>query len=242
MDQNFMIDPEIIRKIVDSAEIRPGETILEIGAGKGHLTCELAKKAKRVIAVEIDRRLRKHLFMDKVGVISGNILDKIGELRFDKIVANIPYSISEPLMNKLILCDFSLAILTVPKGFAYILTAGHDDPKFSRLSLMAQTFYEVELLFDVPRDAFEPKPKVNSVVISLRSRPQKTLERLLFLQPKKLVKNALREALCDYKKMTKTQSRKAIKSFKSYNLLDKKVMELTTDDWKKMVISLEDYT
>lgn len=237
-----MIDSKIIEKIVNAAKIQSDETILEVGAGKGYLTKELAKEAWKVIAIEIDRKLKKYLESEKVQVIIGNILEEIDKLKFQKIVSNIPYSICEPLMNKLIFKKFKSAILTVPKGFAYILKAKQEDEKFSKLSLLAQNFYEIDILFEVPKKAFEPKPKVNSVVIKLIPKKKKSLISLMFLQQKKLVKNALREALCDYKKMTKSQSRKAIKSFKPYNLLDKKVMELTTEDWRKIVISLENYT
>lgn len=242
MDQNFMKDSVIAGKIIESARIRPDETVLEIGAGKGFLTRRLAKKAKKVIAVEIDKRLRKHLIASNVRVIIGNALDEIRNLEFDKIVANTPYSISEPLFKRLIFKDFKLALLTLPRGFAYILTARENDPKFSSLSIMARTFYRIEILFDVPKEAFDPKPAVNSVVIRIIPRKEKTMEKLLFLQPKKLVKNALMEALCDYKKMTKSQSRKAIKSFNLNNIVEKKVSEMTTKEWQRMVISLENHT
>jgi 16S rRNA (adenine1518-N6/adenine1519-N6)-dimethyltransferase len=234
-----MTDSGMIRKIVDAAGISQSETVLEIGAGKGNLTKELAKRAKKVIAIEIDSRLKRYLKMENVQVVVGNALGKIGGLRFDKIVSNIPYSVSEPLMNRLIFSSFRLAVLTVPKGFAYILLAEESDPKFSRLSMMAREFYEIKMLFDVPKEAFDPKPRTNSVVIKLIPRKGKTLKKLIFLQPRKLLKNALREALCDYKKMTKSEARKAIKSFNPNNLLDKKVMELTTEEWKTTVISLQ---
>ncbi len=241
-----MIDKNIIKKIVSLAQIQKNETVLEIGAGKGFLTKELAKKARKVIAIEIDPKMKQYLKMDKVDIVIGNALDILTHssrknIHFDKIISNIPYSISEALINKLIFTKFKLAILTVPKRFAYILKTKQNSEKFSKLSILAQTFYDIEILFDVPKEAFEPKPKVNSVVISLRPKREKCLEKLIFLQPKRLVKNALREALCDYKKMTKSEARKAIKSFESYNLLSKKVIELTTQDWKKMVINLKKY-
>ena len=111
-----MIDFEIICRIVDAAKIKTNETILEIGAGKGYLTKALAKEAKKVIAVEIDSKLKKYLKMKKVQVIIGNALENIHNLQFDKIVSNIPYSISEPLINKLIFENFKVAILTIPKA------------------------------------------------------------------------------------------------------------------------------
>jgi 16S rRNA (adenine1518-N6/adenine1519-N6)-dimethyltransferase len=236
IDQNFMVDPETIGKIVNAAGIRPRETVLEIGAGRGALTRELVKRAKKVIAIELDPELADDIRMRKVQVVYGNALDELADLKFDLIVSNLPYSICEALVGRLIFKEFRLAILTVPKGFAYILAAEPASDKYSRLSIVAQAFYDMEILFDVPKDAFKPRPNTSSVVIKLSPKKEKTFMAALFLQPRKLMKNALREALCERKKMTKSQARKAIKSFNLNNIiLSKKVMELTADDCKMLI-------
>ncbi len=241
MDQNFMIDPKIIRRIVDAARIRRDEIVLEVGPGKGALTRELAKRAKEVIAVELDPELARTLRIPKTTVICGNVLEEIPKISFDKIISNIPYSISEPLVWKLIMKDFALGILTVPKGFAHILRARDGDPKFSRLSLVVQLFYDVNMLFDVPKTSFDPAPKVNSVVTCL-SPKERTVIQAVIRQQKRKLKNALLDALCGHEKMTKSQSRKAIKSFKLNNLLEKKVREMSLTDLQKMVIKVNGHT
>ena len=240
MDQNFMVDSAVIRKILDAADVQKDETVLEIGPGRGALTRELAKRARLVIAVELDPELASGLDIPRTRIIRGNALDEIPKLGFDKVVSNIPYSISEPLVEALSAKEFAAAVLTVPKGFAHIVCAPQGSQKYSRLSFISQAFYEPEILFDIPKEAFDPKPKVNSAV--LRLVPRKSLLRTVLLQRKKKLRNALMEALCEWEKLTKSQSRKAIKSFELNNLLDKKVREMSLAEMQKMVIKMRGHT
>lgn len=242
-DQHFMTDLEAIRGIVSASEIKRNETVLEIGAGKGFLTRELAKRAK-VIAIEIDKALEKDLRKNLQGLeaelIFGNALKilKKEEIRFDKIVSNIPYAISESLLQEMVFLDFKSAVLTLPKSFVERLEARPGDKRFSKLSILAREFFEIKTLFAIPREAFHPKPKTRSVAVFLEFRDKKSLFCRVFLQRKMKLKNAIMRGLFETKKYPKNQARKHIKSLKFNNLLEKKMSEMDTVElktvWKRL--------
>jgi len=231
LDQHMMTDKKIIKKIVSFAGIKSCETVLEIGAGSGNLTRELAKKSNHVIAVEIDKKFESRLKEIKnTKVIIGNVLKEIKNLKFDKIVSNIPYAVCEPLFQKLPFCEFRLAVLTVPKKFAYRLLS-----KKTKLGLIMHEFFEIKILLDVPKTAFEPPPNTNSVVILLKFRRKKTLLSVVFSQPKSKIKNAIMRALFFSRKMTKNQARKHLKTLELNNkLLEKKVIDTDLEDIKAL--------
>lgn len=241
-DQHMMVASNIIGKIVDSADIAPNETVLEIGPGTGNLTRELAKKAGKVIAVEIDRRFAPPLKKIKnVEVIIGNALDEISSLEFDKIVSNIPYAICEPLAGKLIETGVP-AVLTVPRGFADILTAERTDEQYSRISLLVQAFFDVGILFDISREAFEPAPKTDSVAVKLSPRTGNELQKEVFKRQKLKLKNAIMRALFTSRKMAKNDARKAIKTLKlSNNLLEKRLLDADLNELDAVLGSLESF-
>ena len=243
-----MTDTETIKRIVLFADIKPGETILEIGAGTGFLTDELLKVSSKVIAVERDKNLagilRKRL-KDKQGldVIEGNALKILDTLKFDKIVSNIPYSIAEALIMKLLEKEFERAVLTVPKSFAYKLIAKPGDKNFSRLSLIAEEFFSIEILMDVPKNAFEPRPKTNSVVILIEPKKNKSLLRSVIRRRKMKVKNALREGLCETFGITKREARKLINMLKINNvILEKRVLNLSTEELKSVAQKVKNFS
>ncbi len=243
-----MTDTETIKRIVLFADIKPGETILEIGAGTGFLTDELLKVSSKVIAIERDKNLagilRKRL-KDKQGldVIEGNALKILDTLKFDKIVSNIPYSIAEALIMKLLEKEFERAVLTVPKSFAYKLIAKPGDKNFSRLSLMAEEFFSIEILMDVPKNAFEPRPKTNSVVIVIEPKKNKSLLRSVIRRRKMKVKNALREGLCETFGITKREARKLINMLKINNvILEKRVLNLSTEELKSVAQKVKNFS
>jgi len=244
LDQSFMIDESMIKRIVDASEIRPGESVIEIGAGMGFLTKELAKTKARVIAIEIDKRLetilKDELKGTGVNVVCGNILSVIRKIEFDKIVSNIPYSICESLVQRLTALEFKGAYLSVPKTFAYRLL------KREGLGLIAQTFFDIEILFDIPKKAFMPTPKANTVFIRIEHRDEDYYKnhlndfilRELILQKTKKLRNAFREALINKdkllgKKLTKKEANETIKSLNLNNELLEQKMKHT--DLKTLV-------
>jgi 16S rRNA (adenine1518-N6/adenine1519-N6)-dimethyltransferase len=172
-DQHFLVDRGVLERIVAAADINKDEIVLEIGAGPGNLTKLLSEKAKHVYAVETDQRFVKKLETDFAGsnvtVLQGNAL-KIDFPRFDKAVANLPYSISSDVTFKLLAMPFQLAVLMYQREFALrmVATAGSED--YSRLSLTVQHYAEVQILFNVSRRAFVPQPEVESTVVKLTPR------------------------------------------------------------------------
>ncbi len=173
-DQHFLIDGNILRKIVDFASIEKDEDVLEIGGGPGNLTELLARRARRVYTVEVDPALASLLeerFEDSnVTVIRGNAL-KVDLPRFDKVVANLPYSISSGVTFKLLKHEFKFGILMYQREFALRMVARTGEPDYSRLSVGVQYFACVELLMKVPPQAFAPPPQVESEVVKLTPRP-----------------------------------------------------------------------
>jgi len=222
LDQHMMVDKAVIRKIVGFAAIKSGDRILEIGGGGGNLTRELASKSNDLIVIEIDKKYEGELKRIKnTKVIIGNALDLIDDLKFDRLVSNIPYAICEPLMGKLIEKEFKLAVLTVPKGFAEIITSNK-----AKTGIIANACFDVEVLLDVPAKAFEPPPRTDSVIVKLVPIAGKSLQKEVMKRRKLKVKNAIMRALFVARKMTKNQARKAIKSLKlNNNLLEKRLFE-----------------
>ena len=171
---------------VEAAEVGPEDFVLEIGPGTGALTEALALRVKKLLAVEIDHRLverlQKHFIKSKnVSILEGNILDihleelletsGLAERRY-KIIANIPYYITAPIIRTLLALKYQPRSLTlmVQKEVADRLAAKPGD--MSLLSLMAQYYARVEKKFVVSKTAFEPVPKIESAVIQLTpSRP-----------------------------------------------------------------------
>ncbi len=244
LGQNFMTRAETIRKIVSLAGIRPGETVLEIGAGLGFLTEELTKKSHKVVAVEIDGKLasllkRELARLKNVDVVKGNILRKIRGMDCDVIVSNLPYAISEALLRKLALCKFRRAVLVVPKGFAYRLVSGPDERGYSRLSIFARAFFDIKIETELSKDDFYPKPDTNSVVISMARKPENMVQKLFLWEAKK-VKNVLLECFAKFNKMTKNQARESLKSLNlSNSIQEKKARDIDLKGMKTIIKSLE---
>jgi 16S rRNA (adenine1518-N6/adenine1519-N6)-dimethyltransferase len=173
-DQHFLVDRNILRRIVAAADIHSDESVLEIGAGPGNLTALLAERAQQVFAIELDARFVEKLQADfagtNVAILPGNAL-KVDFPRFDKAVANLPYSISSDVTFKLLGYHFKFAILMYQREFALRMAAAVGTPDYSRLSVTVQHFADVQILFTVPRGAFMPPPEVESAVVKLTPRP-----------------------------------------------------------------------
>jgi len=169
-DQHFLKDENILNRIVDYGKVDSHDTVLEIGAGYGNLTGKLAKKAGRVIAFEIDPELAASINFDNVEVITGDVLLK--ELPFfNKVISNLPYSISSPVTFKLLDQTFDLGILMYQHEFAKRMVAFPGSKDYGRLSIAVQYYADVEILEIVPASAFSAPPEVNSAIIRLVPRP-----------------------------------------------------------------------
>jgi 16S rRNA (adenine1518-N6/adenine1519-N6)-dimethyltransferase len=203
-DQHFLIDNNILGKIVGFAAIEKDEDVLEIGSGPGNLTEALSKKARHVYSIETDRglvaRLAERFKNSNVTIIEGNAL-KVDFPGFDKVVANLPYSISSDITFKLLKHPFKLGILMYQHEFAQRMVAQTGSPDYSRLSVDVQHFADVKILMKVPPQAFVPPPEVESAVVKIvpRQASYSLQDRDLFMalvtaaftQRRKRLRNAL---------------------------------------------------
>jgi 16S rRNA (adenine1518-N6/adenine1519-N6)-dimethyltransferase len=177
LGQNFLINKKIAEKEVEYASINEQDIVLEIGPGEGVLTNLLASKAKKVIAVEIDKILVDNLkgnLPENVELINKDILkiDLKNFPKFNKVVSNLPFKISSPFTFKLLRYDFNLAILIYQKEFADRMVAKPKTENYSRLSVNVYYKAFCEKLEMVPKSCFSPQPKVDSCIIKLI--PRKT--------------------------------------------------------------------
>ena len=173
LGQNFLRDMNLARKQVRLSGIEKDDTVLEVGPGLGILTLELANRAKRVLAVEVDPSLATHLEIampENVQVIRADILKWEPET-FDLLVANLPYSISSPIIFKLIQLDFRGGAIMVQKEFADRLVAVPGTKEYGRLTVSVGANWDCRRLFNVPAEAFYPRPKVDSVVVGFTAWP-----------------------------------------------------------------------
>jgi 16S rRNA (adenine1518-N6/adenine1519-N6)-dimethyltransferase len=172
LGQNFLINKKIAEKEVEYASINMQDTVLEIGPGQGILTYFLASKAKKVIAVEIDKKLVEKLkktLPENVELINSDILkiDLKNLPKFNKVVSNLPFQISSPFTFKLLKYGFELAILIYQKEFADRMVAKPKTSSYSRLSVNVYYYANCEILEDVSKSCFRPQPKVDSRMIKL---------------------------------------------------------------------------
>jgi 16S rRNA (adenine1518-N6/adenine1519-N6)-dimethyltransferase len=240
-DQHFMINEKIIKEIVKTAEINEKDTVLEIGAGLGFLTEELAKKAGKVIAIEIDEQFKPVLDelcrkYPNIEVIYGNAL-KIELPEFNKLVSNIAYNLAEPLLMRILYANFELGVMTLSQHLAEKLanvrmTSHSEHPKnlkgFSgpekqkqriRLSMISQSYFDSEIVKIIPAKDFYPAPKIDSAILKFSPIKKEGLEgkkllvRYFFDQRFSKVKNALRNCLNKYSGKTKREGRQTIQDF-----------------------------
>ncbi len=172
--QNFLIDKNIIDKIVDTIDIKPGDQVLEIGPGIGAITGEILRRGANLSVVEIDRgfvEILKNNF-DHVSIIEGDIL-KV-DLTFlqegAKIVGNLPYYITTPIIMHFLESDLPFESLTfmMQKEVGERIAADVGTKEYGVLSVIAQMLSDVTLEFSVSPNSFVPKPNVDSIVVTFR--------------------------------------------------------------------------
>lgn len=210
-DQFFLVDGRVVEKLVDAAEIKKSDAVLEIGAGRGVITREIARRAGRVIAVEIDAGFAQDLsgLPANVEVIFGNLLTLLDKIKFNKIVSNLPSSIVEPLFRILARRQFELMSALVPLKFLSKLNGP-----------ILSAYFKTKLVEKVGAEAFSPRPRTNwalvKVVCQTDPLAQKDygrfIEKYLIEHPRAKLKNALMEAVVEISKskgglLTKNQAR-----------------------------------
>jgi len=231
--KHYMIDKKLIKYIIDEAMLLPDDVVLEIGCGHGELTKELARKCK-VIAVDVDDNGVKG---NNIVFIKGNILDLFFELHkeygFNKIVANIPYNISEPLMKLLFKINVELILITVGKNFSDILAS-----KDTRIGILSNELYNVEVLKKIHPKSFRPMPRVESALVMLEQkdidivdRPAIIYKELVLLDDKKL-RNALIKVL--------SRKKKELRQKLNNKLFDKRLYQLSNNEFLQLDNILRD--
>ena len=184
LGQNFLIDQNIVRKIVAAAELNPDDAVLEIGPGRGVLTDALSRAVRRVVAIEIDPELHRLLQAQRadwknVELICADALTHSfeGMPAGSIVVANLPYYISTPLLFKFLehRRRFARLVLMLQNEVADRLVAKAGTAEYGVLSVMTQYAAEVTKAFKVSANCFRPRPDVGSAVVVVRPRPRSLL-------------------------------------------------------------------
>lgn len=220
LGQNFLIDGEVIKAIIDKADIKPDDTIIEIGPGVGFVTEQLVKYAKHVIAIELDEEAvneLKKLNAPNLTIIHNDILKTDISTLCEgkvKVVANIPYYITSPIIAHLLgevddlenknRHKITEIILMVQEEVARRMAANENSPskQYGLLTILSQFWADVEIFRHVGRRAFYPAPKVNSALVRLviNDKPRVELSdythfrktvKAAFSQRRKNIKNCL---------------------------------------------------
>jgi 16S rRNA (adenine1518-N6/adenine1519-N6)-dimethyltransferase len=249
LGQHFLIDNEVLQQILSAAELTTDDIIIEIGPGLGILTRELARKVKRVIAVELDDKLSGFLKQEmasfpNVQVISGDILkiapsDLVPAPERYKVVANLPYYITSPVLRHFLEASArpGLMVVMVQKEVAEAIAAGPG--KRSLLSISVQFYGQPRIMSAVPAESFYPAPKVDSVILRIDLYPEPAVAvddvdsffetvRAGFASPRKQLANSLSYGLG----LPKAD---VIKVLEKTNILSQRRAEtLTLEEWAQL--------
>lgn len=216
LGQNFLVDQNYVEKIVSAAELCPSDWVLEIGPGLGVLTAVMAEQADKVVALEIDRELvailQETLALPNAAVVQGDALavdwrDVLQAQGWNggpvKLVANLPYYITTPLVMKALESDvpFRAIVVMVQREVAERMVAPPGGKEYGVLTLAVEYYSQAQLITRVPRTVFIPAPEVDSAVVKLIPKPPPVSaprERLFevirsaFQQRRKTIRNALK--------------------------------------------------
>jgi 16S rRNA (adenine1518-N6/adenine1519-N6)-dimethyltransferase len=243
-DQHFLVDPCYIERIVAAAELKPEDIVLEIGAGIGNLTERLASKAKKVIAIELDQDLIRVLHdrfdtIENIEILEGDAL-KLDFPKFDKVVSNLPYSISSEITFKLLRHKFKLGILMYQQEFAKRMVSPPNCKDYSRLTVDTCYFADASILMEVPKTAFQPAPAVDSAVIQLIPRPSpfEVRNEAFFLEFVAAVfsqrRKKLRNAILNTNSMLRIPNIKEIVNQLPEELMEKRAENLTPKQFAEL--------
>ena len=209
--QNFLVDDQIVNRIVATISPKKSDNIVEIGPGKGALTFPLLQNLDHLSVIEIDRDLISFLKLKKQDKLT---IYEADALKFDyglisnnlRIVGNLPYNISSPLLFRLLSSKNKIIDMTfmLQKEVVDRIVASHGSKTYGRISVMMQAFFKVESMFTVPKESFDPQPKIESAILYLKTRTKplteniKLLEKIVkisFSQRRKTLKNCLKSIL-----------------------------------------------
>ncbi len=249
LGQNFLIDQNILKKIVDLSNIGKDTLVIEIGPGIGALSEFILDKCGYLVMYEIDKRLipilndtlkdYKNFKLINEDFLESDVQSDIKDLNFKEIVliSNLPYYVTIPIITKIIEDDLPIQklILMMQKEVAERLSAKPNTKKYSSLSIFIQYNYDVKTLMNVSRNVFYPKPNVDSSVLKLEKRKK------YFVNDEKLFFRFVKEAFSQRRKMLKNNLRnfdlkKLEKIFTELNLsLMQRAEELKIEDYINIV-------
>ena len=206
--QNFLVDNNTIDKIINIIKPNEKDNILEIGPGHGALTKKLLHLSNNLYAIEIDPLLCKNLKenFSNLNIVNADILKwENDEMKYNKVVGNIPYNISSQIIFKFLTKKWDTMILMVQKELANRIVSSEGSKEYGRISVMVQNFCKVEYACDISKNVFYPKPKVDSGILKFkRINTSINIEKFslfikeAFKQRRKKLKNNLKN-ICDYK-------------------------------------------
>lgn len=209
LDQFFLVDDQIIDRLVNLAGLTKKDVVVEIGAGPGNVTAKIARRAGKVIALEIDPKFKKKLLTlpGNVEVVWGDALVFLKtQNRLEKIIASLPSSLVEPVFSRLMTLEFKQAALLIPLKF------------YSKLiSPLYSLFFTTELVTKVSKSAFWPRPKTNWALVQVVPGSNAGFfQKYLASHPLAKKENACREALILWyqkqgKRLTKNEARAMLK-------------------------------
>jgi 16S rRNA (adenine1518-N6/adenine1519-N6)-dimethyltransferase len=209
--QNFLIDSQVIERIVATIAPKLKDNLIEIGPGKGALTLPLLENLSAMKVIEIDRDLIALLESQNHPNLS---VIESDALKFDfsqlkekvRVVGNLPYNITSPLLFHLLEHRNNIIDMTfmLQKEVVDRIVAPHGSRTYGRLSVMMQAFFDVELMFSVPKESFDPQPKIESAILYLKPRTDAALSestqlekvvKTAFSQRRKTLRNCLKSIL-----------------------------------------------
>ncbi len=254
LGQNFLSDPIILQKVVRTSGITSDDAVLEIGPGLGSLTVELAKSAKRVVAVEIDENMfgplgevlaqRANVDLVLGDILAQDVRDLMSAPAPYVVVANIPYYITSAIIRHLLESDHppQRLILTVQKELGERICA--DPPDMNLLALSVQVYGSPKVTFRIPAGAFYPPPKVDSSVVQVDvfTKPLIARESLdLFFQLVKAgfsqKRKTLRNSISAGMRWPKESAEKALESAQIDPM--RRAETLSLSEWKALVQAVE---
>jgi 16S rRNA (adenine1518-N6/adenine1519-N6)-dimethyltransferase len=211
LGQNFLIDESVLKRIINAADISKEDVVLEIGTGLGVLTQALAQKAKHVITLDPDKDMiliAKQVLAGykNIDFVAADFLDWEPAGHFNKVVANVPYYITSPIIEKILsFKDKSeLAVLTVQKEVAERLAASPGSKAFGSFTVFVQNRAKVKIDFFISKKSFYPSPDVDSAILVLKPygkllyNMDEKIVRAAFSQRRKMIRSSLSKFNIDF--------------------------------------------
>ena len=236
--QNFLIDSNIISKIIRTLNPEKEQAVLEVGPGRGALTKKLSSMDLSIKAIEIDPMLCKYLDklnLKNVQIINEDILKFDASIMPDKflVIGNLPYNISTPILFKFMQTKrWVKMVVMLQKEVAERIVAKSNNKKYGRISIMMQSFFDLKLEFNIPNTVFNPQPKVTSSVLSII--PKENLN-INYENLSLLVESAFKHR----RKKLRHNLKNVLEIEPLAEIKDKRAEQLTVEDFQKLSLYIK---